>query len=470
MLGNILRTMIPAIGALVFGRKEAKEAPSVIHSSPSPVAPAATAVSRQHHTNTQAAEFFNQIKSRRSELSNLKEPALVSEYISKDDLMSIYDYILLNQNTILSELASDGTKTSQYRGHRIEKEKSKLARSISILKDLSDQFILILDIKRKLSTGEKSKKTKIFSGGNKTGKIAWRIDSPLYEKWINLVTTRKKQKKIQETDAEAKLSQELAQRNRLVDTGYSELLFSYSLESQIYHNRTKFKQAHYAPFVEMDFDAFLKDKSKFSALTMADKYSIADQLLKAIQIMHQQNIAHQDIKEANILIYSKNGKYHIKITDYGHSTNYQNGKKESLATAFYASPEIALAYKSKISDHYEYFHKKKYEPYGVQVDKVLAKGNKSRTARSKLAIEYRKPDLKNDMWSIGMVLYHLFNGSELLNNNPVTQKIIDSNPLLKGLLEPIRENRFNIQQALESLKALRNTEVALHPKAKVALR
>ncbi|MCS5708996.1 protein kinase [Candidatus Berkiella cookevillensis] len=452
MLKNVFKKILPGF---IFKQQDtpSRPAPSKVIVSSAPL-PAAVPV--QQHANPHATQFFNQIKARREEAVKLNEPALISEYILKQDLIAIYDYVLRNQNTILNTLISKDNKTPQYRGYRIEKEKSKLARSISILKDLSNQFILILDIKRKLKSGEKSLKTKIFVGGNKIGKVAWRIDTPIYAKWINLVTKRTKEKRIQNTDAEAKLSQELAQRNQCIHTGYSDLLFSYSLESQIYRTGEKYKQAHYAPFVEMDFNSFLKNKSK--SLTMADKYSIADQILKAIQIMHQQNIAHQDIKEANMLISFKNGQYQIKINDFGHSTNYRHDQKESLATASYASPEIALAYKSKKSVHHEYFYDRNDSSFGIRVDRNLSKGNASRYANSKLAIKYSKPDLKNDMWAIGVVFYRLFTNSKLMENNIATQKKIEQNPLLKGLLAPIREDRFTIDQALRSLETLRNAE------------
>lgn len=408
------------------------------------------------HANSHATQFFHQIRARREEVSKLNEPALISEYILKNDLIAIYDYILKNQNTILNNLMPKDNKTPQYRGHRIEKEKSKLARSISILKDLSDQFILILDIKSKLKSGEKSEKTQRFVGGNKTGKIAWRIDTPIYQKWINLVTSRKKENSIKNADIEAKISQELAKINKNIDTGYSDLLFSYNLQSQIYCTREKYKQAHYAPFVEMDFSSFLLSNAK--SLTMTDKYSIADQILKAIQIMHQKNIAHQDIKKQNILIYSRENQYHIKINDFGHSTNCNNNRKKSLATHTYASPEIALAYKSKKSKYHEYFYDEDTSSFGIRIDKLLSKKNADRHAKSQLAIEYQKPHLKNDMWAVGIVFYHLFTGSRLTMNNAATRKKIDQNPLLKGLLAPIREDRFTIDQALESLETLRNAE------------
>ena len=106
----------------------------------------------------------------------------------------------------------------------------------------------------------------------------------------------------------------------------------------------------------------------------------------------------------------------------------------------------------------------------MQLDRSLAKGNSERYATSKLAKEYRKADLKNDMWAIGVVFYHLFIGTELEKNNSETQERINKNPLLKGLLEPLRENRFNIDQALATLATLKNTETALPVNKKTAPR
>lgn len=455
MLRDIFKKILPGFATLIFKQQDTPSRPTpsnpIVTSTP-----LSMAVPVLQHANPHATQFFNQIKERREEVSKLNQPALISEYILKEDLVDIYDYILKNQSSILNTLISTENKAPQYRGYRIKKEKSKLARSISILKDLSEKFILILDIKSKLKSGEKSLKTKIFAGGNKIGKVAWRIDTSIYEKWINLVSKRKRENKIKHADIEAKLSQELAKINQHIDTGHSDLLFSYSLESQIYRAKEKYKQAHYAPFVEMDFNSFLISKSK--SLTITDKFSIADQILKAMQIMHQKNIAHQDIKKQNILIYSRDNKYHIKINDFGHSTDCNNSKKKSLATHAYASPEIALAYKSKKSEHHEYFYHEKAFSFGIRIDKLLSQNNANRHATSQLAIEYRKPHLKNDLWAIGIVFYHLFTGSRLTINNTATRKKIDQNPLLKGLLAPIREDRFTIDQALESLETLNNSE------------
>ncbi|CDW89285.1 serine threonine protein kinase [Stylonychia lemnae] len=71
--------------------------------------------------------------------------------------------------------------------------------------------------------------------------------------------------------------------------------------------------------------------------------SIIEQLLLGIHFMHQQNIVHRDLKLDNILLKSnKNGKYEIRIADFGLATQLKQGEHryDKCGTPTYIAPEI----------------------------------------------------------------------------------------------------------------------------------
>ena len=78
---------------------------------------------------------------------------------------------------------------------------------------------------------------------------------------------------------------------------------------------------------------------------MTERFSadIIKQLLLALNYMHQQNIAHRDVKPENILLSKEaDGSLNIKLTDFGFACFYdQNlGLKQVLGSPLYMAPEI----------------------------------------------------------------------------------------------------------------------------------
>ena len=155
------------------------------------------------------------------------------------------------------------------------------------------------------------------------------------------------------------------------------------------------------------------------------------QMLQALRYLHYDlKVAHRDIKPENFLLINKNGKNIIKLIDFGFSTFLpENGlMNELLGTPQYAAPEI---YKGI--------------PYTTKVD----------------------------VWSIGIVLYNMINGTHPFNFNNGNQDLIREevlykpinfdrfkNPQLKDLamhlLERDPEKRFNVIQALSALSLMKS--------------
>ena len=70
---------------------------------------------------------------------------------------------------------------------------------------------------------------------------------------------------------------------------------------------------------------------------------ILEQILLAVNYMHQRNITHRDIKPENILMESQEvNNLNIKMTDFGFASFYnpKEGLNEVLGSPLYMAPEI----------------------------------------------------------------------------------------------------------------------------------
>ena len=153
------------------------------------------------------------------------------------------------------------------------------------------------------------------------------------------------------------------------------------------------------------------------------------QMLQSLIYLHNElKVCHRDIKPENFLLYIEKNRNKIKLIDFGFSDYIgENGYlTDPIGTPQYCAPEIYLS---------------------------------------------QKYDYKADMWSLGVVLYNMVNGTQpfkLHNNNmdlireEVLHKEINFNAieneglrnLCKNLLERDPKKRFSAVQALSALSLI----------------
>ena len=78
----------------------------------------------------------------------------------------------------------------------------------------------------------------------------------------------------------------------------------------------------------------------YNKITLDDIRFILYQVFSALNYIHSKNIVHRDIKPANIICAKNNGKFDLKLIDFGLSVNLEKRGKYSVAGSLaYLSPE-----------------------------------------------------------------------------------------------------------------------------------
>ena len=87
-----------------------------------------------------------------------------------------------------------------------------------------------------------------------------------------------------------------------------------------------------------DLDKIFRED--YNKITFDDIRFILYQVFSALNYIHSKNIVHRDIKPANIICAKNNGKFDLKLIDFGLSVNLEKRGKYSVAGSLaYLSPE-----------------------------------------------------------------------------------------------------------------------------------
>ena len=87
-----------------------------------------------------------------------------------------------------------------------------------------------------------------------------------------------------------------------------------------------------------DLDKIFRED--YNKITFDDMRFILYQVFSALHYIHSKNIVHRDIKPANIICAKNNGKFDLKLIDFGLSVNLEKRGKYSVAGSLaYLSPE-----------------------------------------------------------------------------------------------------------------------------------
>ncbi|MGE3318891.1 MAG: protein kinase [Candidatus Berkiella sp.] len=312
--------------------------------------------------------------------------------------------------------------------YRLDKKITGLPRTLNVLRGDDGQFMLIVETKSKLANESKQKLPHI-GGTTKTGKPAWRIDAGEVE-YFNLVAKVRDQHDIIELSQEVELSKKMAspevQQNVL---------------GAKFTNKGQEKISVYSVKADDSLETIVRNGTT-KGLSIEEQDSLILELLKGTKIFHDQNYVHQDLKPGNILVYKDAvSGYHLKLTDFG--LVRKNGYNEAaLGTAGYQSPEISYYHSDPLVHNHAYFN----SVHGVHslAHNIYKNNPHIYPADGSGRAAIKKPDLSNDMWSIGVIAFEIRYGRQPAASDWPT---IQADPLLKGLFTD-RANRININAAI----------------------
>ena len=162
----------------------------------------------------------------------------------------------------------------------------------------------------------------------------------------------------------------IAEMAKLKDSHHAFIITVYGIAYAIQENKIKIGIVE--ELMDMDLKKFMSKNG--DRLSLIQKFNIGGNLIKAFHDYHKKRYIHLDVKPANILINIKDLK--VKIADMGAAikmqSNSEGGVELNEITPLYSSPENLL----------------------LRIEKK----------------RIEKVDPRNDIWSLGLILYTIFIG------------------------------------------------------------
>ncbi|PAV91903.1 hypothetical protein WR25_21876 [Diploscapter pachys] len=316
----------------------------------------------------------------------------------------------LKLSPIVPNLAEHTPKTPGHSGvkkSREEKDKmsfasphfSKLKRSVSLLSDLDDNLIVVKGKSyRKLTLLGKGGSCKVYEAVDEQSQVVYAI-------------------KIAELPEDEGLRRSLINEvlllERLQDSRYVIRMKDYDMDESSNRLYVVMERG------DTDFASFLTRNA--DSINTRFIHFYWEQMLRAVKVIHDQNIVHADLKPANFLLVRGN----LKLIDFGISSSAHENKKKSaiVGTLDYMAPE-------QFTDE--------------------------------------QPQVKIDVWALGCILYRIVYGklpfadvprSDRINKicdprfairfNPIEDEIILRS--IKRCLERNYEKRASIDELLQLL-------------------
>jgi serine/threonine protein kinase len=401
--------------------------------------------------NQQISDFFQRIKERR--LASHAVPMQLQGLIQSQDLHNIYGHVIANKQQLKTELKKG-------KPFRLDKSNTGLARTLNFIVDFkTGEIELILETKSKNELNQKNPNTKVFSGSFKSTKAAWRIDSAIPKKMANAVfyverstlPSKEKREKAEEASlAEAVTETAFAQSIIQKNPGKNTFINCPVLGEVV--NKTGLRKSHKTLYVKKisfyskwaqygNLTDFLKT-NEAKSLSFQQLSEMARELVIAVKAVHDAGVIHQDIKTDNILVSRDEfGQFHLELADFGMARDTNDpdfSEEQALGSLMNESPEISLANKDPKAFYHAYYYNMNYASYGREIAQQI-----------NVLPEYAIPNKANDMWSLGVVIYILY-----YKTIPSSANQSQFSPLIAGLLQPNRQNRFTADEALTQSMAL----------------
>ncbi len=382
--------------------------------------------------------FLDRLEATR--ITHSKKPnKKLSKLVSNDAVDAIFNYMLMTRNANKNHYPQRQVATSHLSeiaslppggAYRLDKKTTGLARTLNIIRSKDGEFALIVETKSKLADNSKRTLSKKISGANKVGKSAWRIDAGATE-YFNLVT------KLSHEDALIMIKDEVR-----VSTKYAGPNINLNeLGAEIDKNNEK-KISVYSVKATGALDGKIgKIKNEHQDLLITD-------ILNGVKKMHDSSDVHQDLKPHNILVYGRSSEgFRAKLTDFGSARKDGDEVSTLLATTGYESPEISLFYAQGKSENHQYHE---YYKYFNNPSEGKSFGAEFATQLTNVSLpKFAAPNKANDAWALGLIIFEIRHGRMPTASKKADIDIINNDPLLKGLLNPVREQRLTVSEALE---------------------
>ncbi|MFA6303771.1 MAG: hypothetical protein WC627_11670 [Legionella sp.] len=306
-------------------------------------------------------------------------------------------------------------------------------RTSHIVQNRHGDFVAVLDTKSKKNDAGKDSTRIIATGSKKRVKVSWRIDVWPPQEYVSSVSYGSQN---------AALAQKEASTSQEMTTPFH----ADFMPSAVYEHKTKtVALSLFSPRMQLL-------QKEMHSLNLVNRFIVAYGLMYAIRFMHLKGKVHGDLNPSNVVL-DLFGKdyYRPVVIDFG-ATEIPG--TPAVITPGYESPELFcfFIHKPNVQSHYASYDfetlaqgyarkRRNTKAYGHDV----VKGEDLRITYPARAGENHN-DFANDVWSLGIILYQLFNKGKQPNFADFQQQ---SQPkFLKGMLAEQREQRSNMKTAM----------------------